>query len=386
MSDESPGNSPSDSGGEDDDGDAQDPPSSTNPDDDLSEPSPVETTLTQVVDSLRSPWGLDFLPDGRGLVTERVGQMRIFSLEGELSAPIDGVPEVYAQQQGGLLDVLVGPTYEDDGYIYFCYATSNEAGSGTTVARARLSETQLEDLDVLFEATKVREPDGVHYGCRLAFHADGHLFIGLGERFVYQRAQDPGDHLGAVVRIQPDGQIPSDNPFVDSDSAQPEIWSYGHRNIQGMAVHPTTGEIWNHEHGPRGGDEVNIPQRGANFGWPLASYGSHYDGEDIPDDHQGQGFEEPIHYWTPSIAPSGMMFYQGELFPEWQGHLFVGALRGRHMTRLELDGDEVVSETRMLESEEHRIREISEGPDGAIYLLVDDAQNGQILRLGREGL
>lgn len=331
---------------------------------------------------LSFPWGLDFLPDGRGLVTERGGQLRVLGTDGSLSSPIAGVPEVYASGQGGLLDVIVGPDFASDQRIYLCYAARENRASGTEVARARFDGTQLVDLEVVFRALPKIRSGSNHYGCRMAFHRDGYLFLGIGDRFnQLDRAQDLDTHLGKVMRIFPDGRVPEDNPFVNQAGARPEIWSVGHRNIQGMAVHPTTGEIWVHEHGPSGGDEINIPRAGENHGWPTACYGSHYDGREIPDAHQSRGFSEPVHFWTPSIAPSGMTFYDGNLFPEWRGQLFVGALAAQHLARLELDGERVVSLNRLMD-QEARIREVSVGPDGALYVLTD-SRNGEIYRIRR---
>lgn len=339
---------------------------------------PAEIRVERI-EQLDSPWGLDFLPDGRALLTEQGGSVRVLGTDNSLSPPVEGLPNIREDSQGGLLDVLVGPTFAEDGYVYFCYTGRGEGGSGTEVARARFDGVRIEDWLVLFAATKTRE-SSIHYGCRLVFHADGHLFVGLGERSLRREAQNLENHFGTIVRIHPDGRIPSDNPFVNQANAMAEIWSYGHRNIQGMAVHPTTGEIWNHEHGPRGGDEVNIPKEGENYGWPLACYGRHYNNADIPDDHAAQGFKEPIYYWNPSIAPSGMMFYRGDMFPEWRGDLFIGALAGKHVSHLTLDGEKIIKETKMFEDMDERFRELSEAPDGSIYMLTD---SGVIYRLYR---
>ncbi|MEO1227462.1 MAG: PQQ-dependent sugar dehydrogenase [Myxococcota bacterium] len=343
-------------------------------------PPRVET----VVGGLNHPWGMSFLPDGRALITERGGRLRILDTQGRLSGEVSGVPSVYASGQGGLLDVLVGPSFARDRLVYLCYAAQDGRASGTEVARARLEDDRLGPLEVVFQASPKIISGSNHYGCRLGFDPEGHLFIGIGDRFgEMDRAQELDSHLGKIMRIWPDGSVPADNPFMARRDVLPEIWSYGHRNIQGLVIHPTTGEPWNHEHGPRGGDEVNRPQAGDNHGWPLACYGSHYTGQDIPDDHAGRGFAEPAHYWTPSIAPSGMAFYDGDLFPEWKGQLFVGALAGRSVRRLELEGNRVVAESRVDGAIGERIREIEMGPDGAIYLLTDDG-NGQVLRITRD--
>lgn len=343
-------------------------------------PPRVET----VVGGLNRPWGMSFLPDGRALITERGGNLRVLETDGRLSAAVPGVPTVYASGQGGLLDVLVGPSFSEDRVLYLCYAARDGRATGSEVARARFANDRLEALEVIFQASPKIISGSNHYGCRLGFDPAGHLFVGIGDRFgEMDQAQALNSHLGKIMRIWPDGSVPDDNPFVNQAGALPEIWSYGHRNIQGLAIHPTTGEPWNHEHGPAGGDEVNIPRPGANHGWPLACYGSHYNGQDIPDDHAGRGFAEPVTFWTPSIAPSGMAFYTGDLFPEWRGDLLVGALAGRQVRRLELSGNQVISETRVEGAVGDRIREIEIGPDGAIYLLTDD-QDGQVLRITRD--
>lgn len=339
--------------------------------------------VEEVVGGLEHPWAIEFLPSGEALITERPGRLRRLSSDGQLSEPLAGVPDVHGVGQGGLLDVVHSPEFSSDGRIYFCYAASEGAASGTEVARAQLEESRLSGLEVIFRVSPKVRGGNNHYGCRLAFSSSGHLFIGVGERFDFAaQAQELDNHLGKVMRIHPDGSIPADNPFVGRADALPEIWSYGHRNIQGMATHPESGLVWTHEHGPRGGDEVNRPRAGANHGWPLASYGSHYDGTDIPDDHEGAGFAEPIHYWNPSIAPSGMHFYRGERFPEWRGHLFVGALAFTHLSRLELDGETVVGEHQLLGDRQERIRDVTEGPNGDIYVIVD-ADDGKVVRITR---
>ena len=281
-----------------------------------------------------------------------------------------------------MLDVLVDPNFETNQTIYLSYSEPGNFGAaGTAVARATLGENGLANLSVIFEQSpKVVGPN--HFGSRLQFDSTGALLVGLGERFNFMdESQKLNNHLGKVVRILPDGGIPSDNPYVGNPDALPEIWSYGHRNIQGMAVHPITGDIYVHEHGPAGGDEVNRPEPGANYGWPLASYGEHYWGDPIPDDHEGQGFVEPLHYWTPSIAPSGMTFYSGDEFPHWRGNLFVGALAKRHLARLVFEGDTVVEEEQLLLERDERFRAVEQGPDGALYVLTDDQEAGSLLKL-----
>jgi aldose sugar dehydrogenase len=335
-------------------------------------------TLT---DGLDHPWGLAFLPDGRMLVTERVGRLRIVAPNGTLSDPIAGVPEVDADGQGGLLDVALAPDFAQSRTIYLSFAEPGEGGSGTSVARARLaaSENRLENLQVIFrQEPKVR--GGAHFGSRLVFARDGTLFITTGDRQNRPFVQDLSKLQGKVIRIRPDGTIPPDNPFVNRSGARPEIWSYGHRNMQGAALHPETGQLWTVEHGARGGDELNAPKAGKNYGWPVITYGVDYSGAPIGYGQRKEGMEQPVHYWDPSIAPSGLMFYTGDKFPNWKGNAFVGALGFQLVARLELDGERVRSEERLLEGFGQRIRAVVQGPDGFIYLLTDD-DDGRIVRL-----
>lgn len=300
--------------------------------------SKVKLDVRVVVTGLNHPWSMAFMPDGKILVTERVGRLRVVSDDGQLSEPIEGVPYVLAKDQGGLLGVTLDPDFAKNHFIYFSYAEPQGSVAGTAVARAKLIDMKLENLQVIFRQHP--KTDGAnHFGSRLVFAPDGNLFVTLGERFKYMdQAQQLDNHLGKLVRIRRDGVVPADNPFVKERTVKPEIWSYGHRHIQGAAIHPVSGELWIHEHGPRGGDEINIPKPGKNYGWPLASYGIHYWMTPIKNEHAEQGFEEPIYYWTPSIAPSGMMFYTGNMFPEWKGNLFIGALVGRHLVRLVVGG------------------------------------------------
>lgn len=347
----------------------------------LSANAQTNLTATTVVDGLEHPWALDFLPDGRALVTERPGRLRILQTDGTLSEPLAGVPAVHHEGQGGLLDVLAAPDFDESKQIYFTYAEpGTDDTAGTAVAMATLGENSLENVTVIFRQQPKVEGDN-HFGSRLAFDGEGYLFIGLGERFDYsEQAQTLDNHLGKVIRLHADGSVPEDNPFVDTEGALPEIWSYGHRNIQGMATHPQTGKVWLHEHGPRGGDEINIPQAGQNYGWPEASYGSHYSFIPIEDNHSEQGFAEPIHHWTPSIAPSGMVFYTGDAIPQWKGNVFVGALAKTHLARLKLDANTVVEEEQLLAEHEARIRDVTQGPDGVLYVLTD-SDNGEIWKL-----
>ncbi len=336
--------------------------------------------VVPLANGLEHPWGMAFLPDGSILVTERPGRLRRVTDQGLDPLPIAGVPEVFAQGQGGLLDVLLHPNYAENGWIYLAYAAPGPSGAGTRVARARLGQEGLYDLEVIFDMDR-KTPAGQHFGARLAFDEEGLLYISTGDRGERDRAQDLGDHAGKVLRITDSGGIPGDNPFVGQRGALPEIYTYGNRNIQGMTRHPETGAIWSHEHGPRGGDEINILAPGVNYGWPLISHGREYAGGPVGQGlSAAPGLASPLLHWTPSIAPSGMAFYRGEAFPEWQGDLFVGALAGQHLARLVLDGERVVAEERLLEGAVGRIRDVRQGPDGLLYLLTD-APNGSLLRL-----
>jgi glucose/arabinose dehydrogenase len=305
---------------------------------------------------------------------------------GELGPPISGVPQVVARGQGGLLDVALHPGFADNRLVYFTFSEAGDGNTnGTAVARGVLGEdmTSLDGVEVIFQQ-QPKVSSNAHFGSRLVFDNDGLLWATLGERSAAQfrvLAQDLGAHLGKVIRIHDDGSVPAGNPFVDVAGALPEIWSYGHRNPQGMALHPETGDVWTHEHGPRGGDEVQIPRAGANHGWPVFSYGTEYSGIPITNaDDYPEAFARPVHHWTPSIAPSGMAFYTGDLIPGWQGNLLVGALAGQRLVRLELDGDRVVGEEHLLQGMGKRIRDVRNGPDGAVWLLTDEP-NGAILRI-----
>jgi glucose/arabinose dehydrogenase len=331
-----------------------------------------------LVEGLEHPWGLAFLPDGDLLVTERPGRLRLVR-DGALEpAALEGVPEVYASGQGGLLDVALDPDFSTNRVIYLSYAAETDAGTGTRVARARLGDGRLEDLEVIFEG--LMAGGGRHFGSRLGFDRDGYLFVTLGERGQDERAQELGELAGKVVRLQPDGSVPADNPFVGRDDTAPEVFSYGHRNPQGLAVHPETGRVWVVEHGPRGGDEVNVVQAGVNYGWPVITHGRAYSGLPMGEGSAKEGMAQPLHYWVPSISPSGMAFYQGDAFAQWQGDLFVGGLSGQLLARLELDGERVVEEERLLDGVLGRIRDVRVGPDGYLYLLTDH-EDGALVRL-----
>jgi glucose/arabinose dehydrogenase len=338
--------------------------------------------VVTVAQGLIRPWGLDWLPDGRMLVTERPGRLRIVSSDGVVSSPVRGLPDVDDGGQGGLLDVLVDPDFAENRVIYFSYSEPGSGGSGTAVARAVLRDDGLEETKVIFRQFP-KVDSRLHFGSRLALAADGTLFVTVGERGQRQLAQDPGVNRGQVVRIHTDGSIPDDNPFVGRTGHRPEIWSYGHRNPQGAAIHPETGALWIHEHGARGGDEVNIPKRGGNHGWPVIAYGTHYSGARIGIGTSAPGMEQPIHYWDPSIAPSGMTFYTGDVFENWRGSLLVGALKFRLLARLTLKGTRVVGQETLIAEIGERIRDVRQGPDGYVYLLTD-SRAGRVLRLEPE--
>jgi glucose/arabinose dehydrogenase len=340
-----------------------------------------------IASGLVNPWALAFLADGRMLVTERPGRMRIVSSDGQLSPALKGVPDVWATGQGGLLDVVTDHAFKQNNTIYFCFSERTAGGGRTAVARAKLVDgdaPRLEDVKVIFRQQGPLS-SGNHYGGRIAQARDGNLFVTLGEHFSHRdEAQNLGNHLGKLIRITPDGAAPNDNPFVGRDGARPEIWSYGHRNEQGLAINPASGEVWEIEHGPRGGDEVNIIGKGKNYGWPVIGYGIDYNGTKIHASTTKDGMEQPIKYWVPSIAPSGMAFYTGKLFPKWDGSLFTGALVGKMLVRLSLNGNSVTGEERLLQDLNERIRDVRQGPDGALWLLTDNAA-GRILRVSPGG-
>jgi len=342
-----------------------------------------DLTVETFARGLNSPWSLAFLQDGRALVTERPGRLRIVGKDGKLSRPLAGLPNVFARDQGGLLDVALDRDYGSNQTIYFCFAEPSGRGARTALARARLHDADPPRLDEVRVIFRQQGPlsRGQHFGCRIVQPPDRNLFLTMGEHNISRNeAQNLGNHLGKIVRIRPDGSVPPDNPFVGRAGARPEIWSYGHRNPQGAALHPQTGMLWEHEHGPKGGDEINIPLAGRNYGWPVIGYGIDYSGAKIHASTHKAGMEQPIKYWVPSIAPSGMAFYTGDLFPAWRGNLFVGALAAALLVRLELDGDKVGTEERLLKELDERIRDVRQGPDGALWLLTDDP-DGRILRL-----
>ena len=341
---------------------------------------------TVVASGLEEPWGLALLPDGRWLVTERPGRMRIVTAQGAVGEPIAGLPPVDARGQGGLLDVVVGPTFAADRLIYWSYAEPREGGNATSVARGRLSDdgSRVENVQVIFRALPAYD-GGAHFGSSLAFDGAGHLFVTLGDRSdrpMRPQAQDLSSHMGKTIRINADGSVPADNPFVGRAGARPEIWSLGHRNVQGVAVAPD-GAVWTIEHGTRGGDELNLDRAGLNYGWPVVAYGIEYRGGPINEGiTAADGMEQPVYYWDPVIAPGGLTFYDGAMFPEWRGNLLVAALKEKHIARLVLDGNRVVGEERLLTDLGERVRDVAVGPDGAGWAITDET-NGKLVRLAK---
>ncbi|MBI3905291.1 MAG: PQQ-dependent sugar dehydrogenase [Pseudomonas fluorescens] len=343
--------------------------------------------VTPIVTGLEHPWALAFLPDSKGmLVTERPGNLRLVTAEGKLSAPLNGVPTVWAKGQGGLLDVALSPDFKQDRMVYLSYAEGGGQGdkAGTAVGRGRLSDdmTALKDFQVILR----QEPKlsvGNHFGSRLVFDRAGYLFVTLGENNDRPTAQDLDKLQGKVVRIYPDGTVPKDNPFVGQANVRPEIWSYGQRNPQGAALNPWNGTLWENEHGPLGGDEVNIIERGKNYGWPLATHGINYNGEPIPEakGETVEGTVAPNHVWEKSPGLSGMAFYDGDRFKAWQRNVFIGALVSQELIRLEFDGDKVIHEERLLGDLKKRIRDVRQGPDGYLYVLTDE-ENGGLYKVG----
>jgi glucose/arabinose dehydrogenase len=351
----------------------------------LAQDRTVKTTsgpirIETLASGLSHPWGLAYLPDGRMLVTERPGRLRLVASDGAVSQPLRGVPKVFAVGQGGLLDVAIDPDFKDNRLVYLSYAEPGRGGASTAVARAELGADGLQDAHVIFRQTpRVHGPN--HWGSRLVFARDGTLFVTLGERFKFGAAQDLSNTLGKIVRINPDGSIPKDNPFVGKEGARPEIWSYGHRNVQGAAIHPETGALWADEMGPLGGDELNIAEAGKNYGWPLVSWGSHYDGRPIPKPPTRPDLAAPIYYWNPVISPSGMTFYTADAIPAWRGSLLLAGLSAKALVRLTLAGEKVTGEERIPMGA--RIRAVRQAPDGSIHLLTDE-DDGKILHLLRE--
>ena len=342
-----------------------------------------DISVQTVASGLVHPWSLAFLPDGRMLVTERPGRMRIVSRNGQLSPPLGNVPTVFGPEEGGLLDVIVDRDFAQNRTIYFSYAEPFNGGGRTTLARARLDDNempQLADVKVIYQ----QHGPAAHgnFGSRIVQATDGTLFVTNGEHFTDRNmAQTFDNDLGKIVHITPDGAPAPGNPFANTPGARPEIWSYGHRNPQGLAINPADGKLWEQEHGPMGGDEINLIMPGHNYGWPLVSYGVNYDGTPVGTGKATmEGVDDPLWHWTPSIAPSGMTFYTGDLFPGWKGSLFNGALKSQMVVRLELKGDKVVREERLLQDLRERIRDVRQGLDGALYLLTDNP-SGRVLRI-----
>ena len=350
-------------------------------------PTPKESPLpgrqVDVARGLEHPWGLAFLPDGRMLVTERPGRLRLVSKDGQLSQPLTGVPKVLARGQGGLLDVALSPTFAQDRLVYLSFAEPGDAGGGTAVARGRLGDSGLDDTRVVWrQQPKVAGYN--HWGSRLVFRSDGTLFVTLGDRFMYsEHAQNLGDTIGKIIRINADGSIPRDNPFVGREGARPEIWSYGHRNVQAATLDPQ-GQLWTVEHGARGGDELNNPQAGKNYGWPVITYGVDYSGAKIGIGTSRPGMEQPVYYWDPVIAPSGATFYTGNAFRDWKGDLLIGSLQPGRLVRLRLENGRVAHEERYVIAPGERVRDVVQGPDGLVYVLTDHPR-GRIVRLEPSG-
>jgi len=336
--------------------------------------------IVKIVSGLEHPWGHAFLPDGRILVTERPGRLRMID-KGRLDPkPVAGLPAIAAQGQGGLLDVALHPDFITNKLIYLSYSAYGESGIGTEVARGKLVGNRLENVAVIFRMAP-KSKISRHFGSRLIFDREGYLYITLGDRGKKQRAQLSSDHAGSVIRLHDDGRVPANNPFVGRKGWQPEKYTLGHRNIQGVALHPETGAVWTHEHGPQGGDEINVIRPGVNYGWPVITYGVNYIiGTKIGEGTHKAGMAQPLYYWVPSIAPSGMTFYTGDKFARWRGDLFVGSLKDQMLVRLRLDSEKVVSEERLLKNALGRIRDVSQGPDGFLYLLTDE-NDGMLVRI-----
>jgi glucose/arabinose dehydrogenase len=337
----------------------------------------TEIKVEELAIGLKNPWSIAFMANGDALVTERAGGLRLLSKSGELSSPISGLPEASVVGQGGMLGVVLHPDFAENKWVYVCLSIANGDVRGSEVYRGKLVSNKLQNVKEIFVA-KPKVDTAHHFGCRLAFDNDKKLFISLGDRTKQDDAQLTSNHFGVVVRVNDDGSVPTDNPFLAGKA--PEIFSYGHRNVQGMALHPTSGKVWTHEHGPKGGDEVNILENGDNYGWPTITYGVNYDGSSITDVTEMDAMRQPLTYWAPSIAPSGMAFYTGDEFPEWKGNLFVGSLKFRYLNRMVMDGDKVVEQEELLRDRNERVRDVKQAPDGSIYVLTDDV-NGKVLRL-----
>jgi glucose/arabinose dehydrogenase len=329
-----------------------------------------------IAKNLKNPWAIEFLPDGRMLVTERSGEILIFKDGQQLPETIQ-IPDVYVNGQGGLLDITLHPNYKENGWIYISYAKKGEGGGGTVIARTKMEGNKFAPLEELFAAKPLSE-SGVHFGSRIVFDGKGYIFFSSGERGTKENAQNLGNHLGKILRLHEDGKVPQDNPFVGTEGAMPEIWSYGHRNPQGLVYDSETNSLWNVEHGPKGGDELNKVEKGKNYGWPLITYGINYDGNPISDKTEQEGLEQPVTYWVPSIAPCGMTQVKSNKFPEWKGNFLVGALAHQHVARVEVNGDKYVTQEKILDKV-GRVRAVEQGPDGYIYVATEGP--GLLLRI-----
>ena len=336
-------------------------------------------TIETVVEGLRNPWSVDFLPDGRALVTEKSGRLRIVE-NGKISEPVKGLPEVKDKGQGGLLDIALDPDYAENKIIYLSYSAKGKGGIGTEVVKGKLVGNELTDTNIIFKL-QPKTRTGYHFGSRLLFARDGTLFISLGDRGDQDRAQELDNHIGSLIRINKDGSVPQDNPFVNHANAKPEIYTYGNRNMQGIAMHPDTGDVWTVEHGPQGGDELNLMKPGVNYGWPVITYGVNYGlGTKIGEGTEKEGMAQPVHYWVPSIATSSLLFYTGDKFPNWKGNAFVGSLKFGQLARLEIKDNKVIKEERLINGKVGRIREVQQGLDGYLYLITDES-DGKLLKL-----
>lgn len=335
--------------------------------------------VVTLVEGLEHPWGMAFLPEGEILVTERPGRLRIIRNGALVPEPITGVPAVRARGQGGLLDVALHPEFERNRLVYLSFSKPGERGATTAVVRGRLEDDRLTRVEEVLEADAWSDA-AVHFGSRLAFDREGYLYVSIGDRGTMRNAQDLSSHAGSILRIHDDGRVPQDNPFVGRGNALPEIWAYGIRNAQGLAFHPSSGQLWETEHGPRGGDEINLIERGANYGWPEITYGINYNGERITDRREREGMKQPLHYWDPSIGTSGLAIYEGDRFPAWRGSLFVGALAAQRLARVDFEATNPAGEEPLLAELAQRIRDVRVGPDGYLYVLVD-AADAPLLRV-----
>ncbi len=342
----------------------------------IADPSRIVKSVKQdfvidtITNELKNPWGITFLSDGRILVTERAGEIRIIQDGKLLDEKIEGVPAVFAHGQGGLMDIVRHPDYDNNGWIYFSFAKPGDNGGGTTIARAKVEGNKLTDLQELFSAQPFTDA-GVHFGCRIAFDKDGYMFFSSGERGTKENSQNLGNHLGKVLRLHDDGRVPSDNPFVNQKGAKPEIWSYGHRNPQGLVYDQTTNTLYDVEHGPKGGDELNKVEKGKNYGWPVITWGIDYDGKPISDIQEKDGLEQPLRYWVPSIAPCGAAIVTSDKYPNWKNNILVGALAHTHVARVEMESEKYVAEEKLLDKL-GRVRAVAQSPDGFIYVATEN--------------